>query len=533
MRLLRWITVGASTIVMCGSVALSQDSPPQPVVQEAQEEPVARLKLSELTFGATSFLSDTSINQYARPLMGIGLHSLRYLSPLSETSPFARLIVRGMPDQDNYASVLFHLTGGRTALSAERWEYGHYVLDWRPKSESIDRAFTATLDQAIAPGIGGYLTYRSDRREGRYPAPRVADLTQTQTVSGGVGGRALGGNFGLSMTDKRTYTDTGIQPTTLQNRMSAQFNRDIGADFNLGGSASLTRIEQAGQPKNEVKNYVVSGRWEIDEGSAVQFQIGEQQLDLNSIQNAYVRKRTESSVRFLHRLSDWSLQLGYRHRESERVRSDQSYVDVPTIDSIDFRALGKVGAVRVTLKGSLEETQPNAVMGTNDPRQLYWDKRGSLQAKFDYAAESFVLYGLATLKKQQNNERDVEIAQNNIAVGGSYVYDEAISGFAEVSFEDYRVIGAGQSLDFYFPTAWTFATGVDWASDPSTWASANINFYENGDVLGTQLSFIVRRKISPDNDLEIIVAPWTREDRQLGLTGFHTTFLSVRYTVRF
>jgi hypothetical protein len=36
-----------------------------------------------------------------------------------------------------------------------------------------------------------------------------------------------------------------------------------------------------------------------------------------------------------------------------------------------------------------------------------------------------------------------------------------------------------------------------------------------------------------DHELELVLAPWRHEDRLLNLTGYRTTFLSARYTVRF
>jgi hypothetical protein len=64
-------------------------------------------------------------------------------------------------------------------------------------------------------------------------------------------------------------------------------------------------------------------------------------------------------------------------------------------------------------------------------------------------------------------------------------------------------------------------------------AAANVNYYESGDVRGSQLTFSVRRRMSEDSDLELIVAPWRHDDRQFDLTSFYSTFLSARYTMRF
>jgi hypothetical protein len=91
----------------------------------------------------------------------------------------------------------------------------------------------------------------------------------------------------------------------------------------------------------------------------------------------------------------------------------------------------------------------------------------------------------------------------------------------------------GQTLDFYFPDSWNLAMGVDWSKDPRLVASASLNFFESGDVRGTQLTLSARTALSPDSELELLVAPWARDDRLLDQTSFRTTFVSARYKVRF
>lgn len=530
------------TIVVClagtsmiGSLALAQDNA-EPAVDSAQEEASERPKLNELTIGATSFSGDSVLNQYASPIEGFGIYSLRMLFSQGDGSPFLRFAYRGMPNQDNYASLLWQNAGGRTMVRAERFDYSHYNFAWQPKSESIDKAISLTLDQAIAPGVGGFAYYKSDKREANYPAPRTADLTQTQTLGGGVGGSVLGGNGKVNVIERRTYTDTGAQPTTMQRTVSASFSRDLSETLNVGGTAQFARIEQTGQQGSDVTTLALNGLWDIGAATSMQFHFSDQDIENNIVQNAYVRKRLSSGMRLLHRVPGWTLQLGYRHLETERLRSDQSYVDVPESNTIDFRAAGRFGAARVTVKGSWEDVQTNAVMLSDDPRQLYWDTKTTFQARAEGGGENFVAYGSYTYRNRQNEGRGVEVTWNNFALGGSYVFDPTLSGYAEVSFDDFDAVGGAetnQTLDSYFPNAWNFASGVDWAYDPATFASANINFYESGDVRGAQLTFSVRRTLSPDSDIEILVAPWSRDDRQLDLTGYHTTFLSARYKVRF
>jgi hypothetical protein len=513
--------------------ALAQDPP----VQEEQEEPPPpKPKLNEATFGLTGYNSDFALRQYASPVMGLALHNLRLFSPLTDGSQFAKFVAKGMPGQDNLQSVFWQADFGHTVVRADRHEFGYYVLDWRARPESSDKATSVTVDQALLPGVGGFASYKSERRDAHYPAPRVADLTKTQTVAAGVGGSVLGGSARLSATERRVATETGVQPTTLQRTYAASFDRDLSPTLSLGGTAAFSRIEQAGRPGSDVTSYGLNGYWEIGPDTMALLQFSTQDIDLNVVQNAYVRKRISTSARFVHRIPGWSLQAGYRHLESERVRTDQSFVDVPETDTFDFRAAGRLGAARVTLKGNWEDLNANAVMQTDDPRQLYWDNKAMLQARVETGNDVFAGYGTYTYRYRKNGEREVEVDWHNVALGGSYVFDWTLSGFAEVSFDEFKAQGlaeTGQSLDFYFPDAWNFAVGVDWSKDPSLVASASLNFFESCDVRGAQLTLSARRALTPDSEIELIVAPWSRDDRLLDQTSFRTTFVSARYTVRF
>lgn len=524
-----WTGLAAAALAVA---AMGQDPPEQ----EQQEPPPERPKLNELSFGLTGYRTYFALNQYGTPAMGLSLHNLRLFSPWSDSSQFARLLVRGTPGQDNLQSLFLQADFGNTAVRFDRSEFGHYVLDWQQRPKSSEKATAVTVDQTIAPGVGGFASYRSEKRDVHYPAPSAADLTTTQTIAAGVGGQVLGGSARLAVSERRVSTETGLQPTTLSRTYSASFDRDLSPTLSLGGTAAFSRIEQAGLPGSNVTSYGLNSIWEIGPETMAMFQFSTQDVDLNVVQNSYVRKRISASTRLVHRIPGWSLQLGYRHLESERVRTDQSFVDVPETDTVDFRASGRLGGARATLRGSWESVGTSAVMQTDDPRQLYWDGKGMLQARLEAGNETFAGYGVYTYRYRKNEDRDVEVDWHNVALGGSYVFDWTLSGFAEVSFDAFKAQGlaeTGQTLDFYFPDSWNLAMGVDWSRDPRLVASASLNFFESGDVRGTQLTLSARTALSPDSELELLVAPWARDDRLLDQTSFKTTFVSARYTVRF
>lgn len=538
MKLRSWLSMGSlAALAMAAVTATAQDTPPpaDPKTTEPEEELIP-VKYNHVTIGYNSFRTHAGLSRYARPTEGLSLHELSMFTPGGETWPYARLTVRGMPEQDSYLDGYVALNHGRTVVRGSRKNHSFYDFDWRAVDRSEDNETEITLDHAITPNIGGFFKYTTKERDGRYPAPRDPEHNRTRSFAGGVQGNVFGGNLGVTVSDRRTFDDTGAQPATLQRRIDASYSHDFGDSFSLEGSAGYARVEQAGLANSGVRTYALAGALDLGPATAFQFHLGRQDFELNNVLNARIQKRLVSSGRLIHRWPGWSLQFGLKHQETERVRADQSYVDVPKVNIYDARLSGRLGPARMTLRGSWEDLRETATMNTFDTRQLLWDDRATFQAKVDGGGELFSAYGTYTYKFQQNKQRGVEIGWSNVAVGGSYVFNSALNAYAEFSADNYDVQGGtetGQALDSYFPNSRSVAFGLNWAKDQNLSASASLNFYDSADVRGTQLTFSVRRRMAADHDLELIIAPWRHEDRLFNLTGYRTTFLMARYTVKF
>ncbi len=539
MKLHQWLSTGTlSALAMVAASASAQDAPPaaEPQKDAEPEELFVPTKLSQITLGYTGFRPNYGLSRYARPTQGLSLHDLTLFNPLSEKSPFARLIIRGMHNQDSMIQGDVALNQGRTLLRGTRRDNAYYDFGWVSKGRSEDKETEFSMDHSFTTNFGAFAFYKKNERWGRYPAPRDADHTHTQVLAGGVGGNMLGGNLGVTASERITTDDRGNQPKTLQRTVSGNFARDLGTAVSLEGSAAYSRIEQRNLPSSSVRSYALAGNWDLGASTGLSFQLGQQDIDLNTVQNAYTRQRFLYGARLMHRWPGWSLQVGMRHKESERLRADQSYVDVPKWNVYEARLAGKVGPARLTLRGTWEDLLATAIMTTTDKRQMLWDDRAMFQAKLDGGGELFQAYGAFTYKYQQNKQRGVELGWKNFVLGGSYVLTPSLNAYAEYAVDDYRAKGSAigaPSLGFYFPNSRSATAGVNWAHSPRLSASANFNYYESGDVRGTQLTLSLRQKLSLDQDLELVVAPWRHEDRQYDLTSYRTTFLMARYTVRF
>lgn len=541
MKLKSWLSMGTITALSfaaVGVMAQETQPPKDPPKQEEQDpdEEIIPVKWNEVTVGYSTFKTNPGLSRYAQPSEGFDLHNLKLFTPGTEKTPRAWLILRGLAPRDNYLAAYVALNRGNTIVRGSRSAHQYDDFGWQPKLPSEDNVTDLTVDHAFAPNLGGFIIYRGTERDARYAAPRDAEHMRTRQIAGGVGGNVLGGNLGVNYSDRRAWDDTGVQPNRLTQTVSANYTRDLGPALSLEGSAASSKIQQAGLKNSFVRSYALAGAWDLAPSTGVQFHFGRQDYDLNNVLNAYVQKRFVSSLRLMHRFPGWSFQFGYKHKESERVRADQSYVDVPKSNEYDARLAGSLGGARVTLRGSWEDLRETAVMNTDDTRQLLWDDRALFQAKVDTGNDVYSAYGVYTYRFQQNKQRGVDIRWNNLVLGGSYVLNPAWNAYIEFAADNFAVSGgaeSGQDLDFYFPNSRSLAFGVNWSQDPRMTASANLNYYESGDVRGTQLTLSLRRRLSQDHDLELVVAPWRHEDRLYDLTGYRSTFLSLRYTVRF
>ena len=533
-----WLSTGTLAVLALAAIgARAQDTPPtegEPA-QDAEQAP-EREKLNEVSLGYTGFRSNTALSYGARPSEGLALQYLRLIHPADASFPYARFAMSGMPKQDNVIGAFIAFNKGRTVFRGNRTQYAHYVDDWRTFEPSDDNESQFSLEHSFAPGFGAFVTYLTNERDARFPAPRNPEHTTSRMFAGGVGGTVLGGHLDVTAAERKTSDDTGVRPETLQRRVDASYGRDFGETLSLDGTVGYTKIEQAGLSDSSVRTYALGGAWDMGPDTTLQFRFGRQDLDLPNVRNALVQKRLVSGARILHRFPGWSFQLGYQHKEWERLRADQTFVDVPKSNVYDARLSGRLGPARVTFRGSWEDLRDSAQMNTVDTRQLLWDDKAMFQAKADWGNEAMSAYGAYTYRLNRNSQRDVEVGWNNVVLGASYVFTPALNAYAEFSSDDLRVTGgdpAGPSLDFYFPNSRSYAVGFNWSQDPSLSASANLDHYESGDVRGTRLTFSVRRRLSPDHDLELVVAPWQKDDRLNDLTGYRTTIVSARVSVRF
>jgi len=523
--------------------AWAQETPPAGEPTKESEEIEIPVKWNSISVGYYTWKASGSrirMGQHGRVSEGVTLAELKYLNPVGEGHPYYSFLWRGNPGRNSAGEGVVILEGGQTILRASVRDRQYYAdPSWVPTTPSQDKVGTLSVEHQIKPNIGAFVSYTSSERGQRYVAPKESGRQRSRTVAGGVEGRIGGLQAGVTITDRRTFDDTGRQPATLQRGVEGRLAGEIGNRLSLQGAMGYTRIEQAGRPAGGVRTMAMAGHLDLGPRTYLQFNAGRDDLDIGQLTaNAYVRQRFNSGVRLNHRLGDWALQFGFRHRETERVRDDRSFVDVPKWNTYDGRLSGRLNnGIRVTLRGTWDDMTATARATGVDTRQLWWDDKAMAQLKLDGGNDVFTGYAAYTYRFRQNKARNVEVDLHNFALGGSYQFKPNLLGYAEWSYDSIRATGGAEgtstTVDNFMPNSMSISAGLDWTLNERASFSAAVNHFATNNWRGTQVTFQYRRRISADHSLDVVVAPWRFEDRLYGLTGYETTFLGVRYTVKF
>lgn len=512
-----------------------QDAPKDPAAAEEPEEAEARPLWNWVRLGYTAWDptgNRYSLRRYGTPPEGFSVRDLYLFTPGGGTTPFARLSMKGMFEQDSLLDGYAIFDNGTTQLKAVRTENQFFNRTLSTVDESRDRGTEITLSRSIAPDVGAFVRFRDDQRDHRHEAPRPADRTYTRSISGGIEGKLLGGHASVTVGDHRFYDSGGSQPTTLQRKLDASYTLDVGDTFSVEGSGSVTKIEQTGRPNGHLRTWAVAGVWDLAPSTGLQFHLARRDVDLDVVQNAYTQKLFTTSLRLVHRLPRWSVQAGFKHTEAERLRGDQSYVDVPVYNTWDGRIAGRLNdQMRLTLKGSwrtLAAGTPQMV--TADSRSMTWNDKGAFDARVDGGNDAFNGYAGYSFRFLRNAVRDVEVRWHNFAAGGSYQFSPELLGYVEVANERFQVNG---DLDPFFPDSWAVSAGVNWSAGPQDSFAASLGYFTTNNERGYRLTAEYSRQLDAQQSVRVFVAPWRLEDRLYDLTDYRTTLFGVDYTLKF
>ena len=533
-----------------GALCLAQDppTPPDPP-QEEKEEPPA--KLNWFSFGTNGWDFSGNRQVFRRYASGPGTFSIRELrlfSPDADGHPWARFTMRGSLWEDSSSEALLIFAGGRATARGHFNKYDFSEASPFRLSDSDERWWDALVTFAITPKIGAFWQYDAADHYNRLETPNFPYSFRTKSFGGGLQGEVLGANAAITYVDRRYYDRMGMVPDSIQKQIQAQVSLPIGDTLNVGGAYTDVRIEQNNGSNNKIRNWTVNADWEIGPNTTLLFDARRTDYDLEQVLNAYVQEEFVTGGRLVHHFPNASIQFGYKRREAERLRKDQSFVDVPKWDIFDGRLSFRLGqALRLTARGSWDHLREGATMQMDeDSRALYWDDRVKGEIKLDGGNDKLSGYAAYRYRFNQNDERNTEITNHNLTVGASYAFTDRMSAYLEIANDTFEVDGFaedGLALDDFFPSSVSLAFGFDYSFSPKDSLSVALSHYytrnanplrlQDGNYRGTEITGVYRREINADSSFDITIAPWRYRDRVLEQMDYRMTVFGVNYTVKF
>jgi hypothetical protein len=486
--------------------------------------------------------------QYATPPQGWFLSVLRYW-PLASPQGYQGLLSLKNPFGDDYRDeARLDLLYGQTRLTG--WVTRNRFFDTTPAViPGSERRFEdGSFKQFLTRDFSLSFRYNMDE-ETHFPDIALPIQIQKTRYSDALAvGRLGNGQVTLGFSNWRYFDRTQSLPETSVDRMLARYLWEPSSTVGLEGAFSRFNIDQTGLASSAVETLTLSGDVALGPSTDAGLQYRNDMLSLPNVQDAYVRRQQMTSGRLVHRWRNWSATLGVREREEQRVRGDQTFVDVPKWWTFEGRVNGRLTRqARLTMRGYTESLSDGPqITETTDTRPLYWKNRRFAQAKLDCGWPDVNGYLTYTFRRWENSSRGVEVTHNSWLAGGNWQVAPTLSLFGEWSHETWS--GRSEIADFptlenFEPNSRLYVVGLNWAITPRAYLSLNYSDFKtfndnplllrDGNVSGHFLTFNSHYRFPSGCELGLVVAPWSYSDGVVGQMDYHTTVIMVTGSGKF
>lgn len=536
----RFATIPSLWALALGA-ALAQQTPPT-APEEDEEKPAPSYPKIDVGYGSWGLSGNfRTFGRYGAPPRGFFVRELSYgqfgLSP----ALFGEFTFRGQPFDDHVFETKAIWGPDASTLEGSIENSVFYQPSAHPIDESKRRTMAASYRRPLGKETNLTVDYSHNQLDTNVEGPGYGKHQRTNRFSGSVAGPLGSGRYDLSLADRRFYDRANFQPDTRTQTWRGEVLQPIGK-LNLSGLYAHTNIEQNGRRDSEAKNWAIDGDLPIGYDLDLQFGFRTEKYDLPETINAYVRERHVSYARLNGYFSGLSTQLGWRHTETERVRLDQRFVDVPKIDLYEGRITGRIrGGSRWSLKGSIEDHNSNAVMLTSDPRRLYWDDKVTVQAKIDHGGETWGAYGAVNFRYMENSPREIKVRTRQYVFGANCWAVPGVDFFGELMIDNadtrFREQDATVDLDSFFPSSRVWTMGANWAINENTMLTTSFTdlvtdndnpiFEPGGNVANRFWTAHLRHRDRMGREFGLMIAPGKYTDKVIRQLGYEARVVMV------
>lgn len=469
--------------------------------------------------------NERKFKQYARPADGWSIGEASYLwGDDARTSHFLGAY-RGSPEEDYWTGASLALFGGATVLEGSLRKNGFFNPAPLLVEESQREVGEAALRQALGPAWLS-LRYQMDKQDEYFLPPREALRQRTRFMDAVLGAEVGSGRFQLGASERTYWDRTNVLPDTDIVRYDAMLSQRLGPSIHLEGGYLQHRIRIGGGEENETETWLLRADWDLGERTLLGLGFRHDDIDLPTVRNAAIRERIEATARLNHRFgAGWSAALGYRHLETERIRTDRTAVDVPIRDAWTARVWGRLAPnLKLSLRGGYEHLRGWPTVVSDDARALWWDDRTVLDAQLDWFVGNGSVYASLGHSVHVNDDRDATLRSSTVVVGGSFEVTDRLSVFAEHQRENHRARAVGEpEFDAYFPGGVLSTLGLS-AALSDQWFftgtytetgtnNANLVFEPGGNYKGKYWSLALTHRRPDGNELTLGWMPWRYWDK--------------------
>lgn len=490
----------------------------------------------------------TKFRQYATPPRGFFLRELRY-DPLASPQGYQGLLsLKALFEDDYFSEGRFDYSFGLTRLEGYARRNRYFIPTTPfPIPFSERRIQEGTFKQFLSREVALSLQFSEDDQTQNFESPRPFQVQKIRYSDALVGGKLGNGHIETGFSTWRFYDRTGILRDTRVDRWRILYAWDALPYLGMEGSYSRLWIDQPGALSSEVEALSFAGDLAVGRTTDLSVAWRRTKLALPVVRNAWSREQQIGTARIRQRWGHWSLQFGVKHREVERIRGDQSFVDVPRWLTFDGRLTGRLHKqVRLTLRGSWEDLQSAPPMTTDDPRPLFWGGRKYAQARIEGGNTDVGGYASYTFRRWENDPRGVRVESNAWLVGATWQVTQSLSVFAEYLNESWTGRTASNqfpTLDLFEPNGHITVVGANWVVDARTYLSVQYTEYgtanqnplrlRDGNTSARLMTVDARHRFPSGHEIGFVIAPWSYSDRIVPQMDYHTTVIMLTGSARF
>jgi hypothetical protein len=528
----------------------NQDAPDEKKDEEQKEEKPPVVPRFQVGVGYANWdLSgnENKFRQYATPPHGIFLKGFHY-NPVSMLHGFRgdyNLI--GLGSDDYYADSRMLMFFGDISFkgSLRRNRFLEDVIT--PVAESDRQEGKAQFKFKVAPEFSISSVYSLSEQNHFFQSPREALRQRTRYWDLAAEGKVGDARISLGFSDFRYFDRTLVLPDTAIKRWRMVGVWEPFKTLGLEASYLSQEINQTSLT-NHIDTISLASNWAVGPNTDIQMNYRHDSLNLPTVQTSVVREQHNFNTKLVQRWPRWMLQVGMNYRETERIRGDRLFINIPKLWGFEGRLAGRLSKnLKLTLRGSTQHLSSLPLMLTADNRSLYWNDRRFLQLKLDGGSPSLNGYFQWTHRRLANEIRDSDISSHFLTAGGNWEVNSRLSAFAEYNYEFWSGKSADSTVfpfqENYIPSSRVTVLGISWALTDQVFLLASYTDFttdndnplreKDGNFTGRYLTMNLRYRFPAGHELNLTIAPWLYRDSVVDSMSYTATLLMLSGSARF